>query len=124
MDLSITGAVSQILPEQSGQGRNGTWRKQEFILETDGDYPKQICIVQWGENIDKFALQTGERITAHIDLQSREYNGRWYTDVKAWRIQRADAGGGAQPQAGQPSWEGEPVPEPPFQDDEDDSLPF
>jgi hypothetical protein len=42
MDLKITGTVKQVLEEQSGEGRNGPWRKQEFILETDGNYPKEI----------------------------------------------------------------------------------
>lgn len=117
MDLKITGAVTQILAEQSGEGRNGQWRKQEFILETEGNYPKQICVVQWGDNIDKFGLQEGETITAHIDLASREYNGRWYTDVKAWKIERGEA------QAAPPAMDGEPFPEPTF-DASDDGLPF
>ena len=95
MDLSITGRVVQVLEEQSGEGRNGPWRKQEFILETEGQYPKQVCIVQWGEKIEEFAVQEGERLTAHIDIQSREYKGRWYTDVKAWRVERPDEAAGA-----------------------------
>ena len=122
MDLSITGKVTQILEEQGGQGRNGPWRKQEFILETEGEYPKQVCIVQWGDNIDKFGIREGERLTAHIDIQSREYNGRWYTDVKAWRVDRDAAQGG---EAGAPpSFAGEPFPEPPSDDDVEDDLPF
>lgn len=92
MDLQVTGRVTQILPEQSGEGKNGPWRKREFILETEGNYPKQICMVQWGDAIDQSAIQEGETVTAHIDLSSREYNGRWYTDVKAWRIERAQSG--------------------------------
>ena len=121
MELKIAGAVTQILPEQTGEGRNGQWRKQEFILETAGDYPKQVCIVMWGDSIDKFGLQDGEQITAHIDIQSREYNGRWYTDVKAWKVERADRG-----KAGPPPMPGEPFPDPPsdFDDNGDDSLPF
>ncbi|HKK07476.1 MAG TPA: DUF3127 domain-containing protein, partial [Gemmatimonadota bacterium] len=51
MDIQLTGTVKQVLEEQSGEGRNGPWRKQEFILETEGDYPKEVCIVQWGEKI-------------------------------------------------------------------------
>jgi hypothetical protein len=122
MDLSITGTVTQILEEQSGQGRNGLWRKQEFILETEGEYPKQVCIVQWGDNIDKFGIREGERLTAHIDLQSREYNGRWYTDVKAWRVDRDT--GAAPNDDGPPSFAGENFPEPPADDDVEDDLPF
>jgi hypothetical protein len=116
MDLKITGTVQQLLDEVSGESRNGPWRKQEFILETEGDYPKQICIVVWGDNIDQFAVQAGERLTASIDIQSREYNGRWYTDVKAWRVER-EGGAPAMPP-------GEPFPEPPFDDGGDDGLPF
>ncbi len=120
MDLQITGRVLDILEEQSGEGRNGPWRKQEFILETGGQYPKQVCVVQWGDNIDKFGISEGETITAHIDIQSREYNGRWYTDVKAWRVDRGADGGDAPP-----SDSGEPWPEPPADlDDGDDGLPF
>ena len=119
MDLKITGTVKQVLEEQSGEGRNGPWRKQEFILETDGNYPKQICIVQWGDNIDSFGIKVDERITASIDIQSREFNGRWYTDIKAWKVGREDEG-----QTGPPTMEGEPFPEPPDTDDDEDDLPF
>lgn len=103
MSLKIAGRVTQLLEEQSGTGRNGPWRKQDFILETGGDYPAQVCITQWGENIEKFALKPEETVTVHIDLRSREYNGRWYTDVKAWRVEREgaafDAAAGAGPGA-------------------------
>ena len=88
MDIAITGTVKQVLEEQSGTGKNGPWRKQEFILETEDRYPKPVCIIQWGDDIDEFDVQEGERLTAHVDIQSREYKGRWYTDVKAWRVER------------------------------------
>lgn len=88
MDLKIEGKVTQVLEEQSGTGRNGPWRKQEFILETPGEYSKPVCITQWGDKIDEFAVQEGDQLTAFIDIQSREYNGRWYTDVKAWKIEK------------------------------------
>jgi hypothetical protein len=113
--LTITGRVTQILEEQSGTGRNGPWRKQDFILETEGEYPAPVCITQWGENIEKFGVKEGETLTAHIDIRSREYNGRWYTDVKAWRVERAEAGGG-------PGAPGE-LP-PPAEEDLDADLPF
>ena len=118
MDLQIRGRVAQVLAEQSGEGRNGPWRKREFVLETEGDYPKQVCIVQWGDNIDRFGIQEGETITAHIDIQSREFNGRWYTDVKAWKVERAEAGAAPKPELD------EPWPEPPAASGDDDGLPF
>jgi hypothetical protein len=117
MDIRITGTIQQVLEEASGESRNGPWRKQEYVLETEGNYPKVVCIAVWGDNIDQFAIQAGERITASIDIQSREFNGRWYTDVKAWKVERPAAAGGAPP-----SRKGEPRLEPPG--DDDDDLPF
>lgn len=123
MDLQITGTVKQILPEVSGESKNGPWRKQEFVLETGGQYPKQVCLIMWGDNIDQFGIREGETLTAHIDIASREYNGRWYTDVKAWRVERPEGQGGA-PAPG----DDEPWPEPAGDDDDPfavkDDLPF
>ncbi len=122
MDITITGTVKQILEEKSGTSKNGPWRKQEFILETEGQYPKPVCIIQWGDDIDQFAVREGERLTAHVDIQSREYNGRWYTDVKAWRITRDEAGPDAPPAAGDEPWPDAPTD---WNDaGDDDDLPF
>ena len=86
--MEIKGTVKQILPVQSGEGRNGTWRKQEFILEIPGQYPKSICMHMWGDAIEASDLKLNEEIVASIDIESREYNGRWYTNIRAWRITR------------------------------------
>lgn len=88
MDLKIAGKVIDVLEEQSGESKNGPWRKQDFILETPGKYPKKVCVTQWGDQIDQNNISEGETITAFIDIQSREYKGRWYTDVKAWKVER------------------------------------
>jgi hypothetical protein len=84
--LELTGKIVQILPEKSGSTARGQWRKQEYILELPGDYPKQVCFMVWGDRIDQFAIRQGQELSVSIDLESREYNGRWYTDVKAWRV--------------------------------------
>jgi hypothetical protein len=86
--MEIKGRVVGILPEQGGESRNGSWRKQEFILETFDQYPKKVCIVVWGDKIDDMMPQEGQEVQASINVESREYNGRWYTDVKAWKIER------------------------------------
>lgn len=86
--MEIKGKVVQILPEQSGEGTNGTWRKQEFILEIPGNYPRKVCMSMWGNNIDAFNVKEGEELTVSIDIESREYNSRWYTNVKAWKVFR------------------------------------
>ncbi len=84
--MDISGKIIQLLPVQTGQGKNGTWKKQEFILETGDTYPKKVCIAVWGDKIDLASFKTGEMVDVSFDVESREYNGRWYTDVKAWKI--------------------------------------
>jgi hypothetical protein len=84
--MDISGKIIQLLPVQTGQGKNGTWKKQEFILETGDTYPKKVCIAVWGDKIDMGSFKTGDMVDVSFDVESREYNGRWYTDVKAWKI--------------------------------------
>ena len=86
--MEIKGKIIEILPEKSGQSANGEWRKQEYILETDSNYPKKICFLAWGDKIGEFNLKQGEDVEVSVDLESREYNGRWYTDVKAWKVSK------------------------------------
>jgi hypothetical protein len=94
MALEITGRVIQLLPEQSGTGKNGTWVRRDFVIETTEQYPKKVCFSGWG---DKAAivnsLQTGQNVNVSFNPESREFNGKWYTDLRAWKI---DAGVQAQ----------------------------
>jgi len=126
--MEISGTVVSILPEMNGQGKNGTWRKQEFILETEGQYPKKVCITMWGDKIDQFALSEGELVTASIDAESREYNQRWYTDLKAWKLEKGAAGSGQPAPSAANNAPGDfgPPPNPAFAPSggSDDDLPF
>ena len=72
---------------QTGQGKNGEWKKQDIIVETKGEYPKNICLTIWGNRINVEELVIGQEMIYHIDIESREYNGKWYTDVKAWKVE-------------------------------------
>ena len=83
--MQITGTVKQILPMQSGVGKNGAWKKQEVIIETDGQYPKQICVSMMKDLADRL-FTLGETITCSVNIESREFNGKWYTNVSAWKI--------------------------------------
>lgn len=86
--MTITGEVIKILDTQSGTNKSGEkWQRGGVVIETEGQYPKKIAISTWGDVVDYSSkLNVGEKITASIDIESREYNDRWYTDVKAWRI--------------------------------------
>lgn len=137
MALEITGKVHQILETQSGEGRNGTWKKGGFVLETEEQYPKNIHCTAWGDLISQVnALKVGDKIKANIDLQSREYNGRWYTDVKVWRLEKVTTEPiqTPPPDGGNSTSETTPPPPPPSEDptstkgdasaEEEDDLPF
>ena len=84
--MNLQGKIIQVIDEQSGESAKGPWRKQEYVLETDGQYPKKVCFMAWNDKIDEFAIKAGHVVDVGIDLESREYNGRWYTDVKAWKV--------------------------------------
>ena len=86
--MELKGKVIQLLPQQSGMGKKGPWKKQEFILETQAQYPKKVCLSAWGDKIDQFGIAEGDQLNVSVDLESREYNGRWYTEAKAWKIER------------------------------------
>lgn len=89
--MELEGKIIQINPLQSGESRNGAWKKQEFIVETKSQYPKKVCVTVWGDKIDQFGLKQNEDVTLSVELESREFNGRWYTDVKVWKVDRAGA---------------------------------
>ena len=90
--MQLSAKLIQLLPLQSGAGKNGQWKKQDIIVETDGQYPKKICISIWGDKIDEKQLQPGNMLKLDFDIESREFNGKWYTDAKAWKVEVAGAG--------------------------------
>lgn len=88
--MQLTAKLTQLLPIQTGTGKNGEWKKQDIIVETEGQYPKKVCISIWGDKINEGQLQIGNILKIDFDIESREYNSRWYTDIKAWKIEVAD----------------------------------
>ncbi len=93
--MELTAKLVQLLPLQTGTGKNGQWKKQDIIVETDGTYPKKVCISIWGDKINEAVLKVGSQLNISFDVESREYNSRWYTDVKAWKVEAAGAAGPA-----------------------------
>jgi len=84
--MEITGKLIQVLNAQSINGKNGAITKQDFVIETTDKFPKKVCLTMWGAVVDTFNYERGETITVSFDLSSREYNGKWYTEAKAWKI--------------------------------------
>lgn len=101
--MEMSGTVIHILPKQTGTNKTGnTWEKQDFVIQTGGQYPKKLCFAVWGDKIAKFQIKEGEEITVSFDVESREYMGKYYTDVKAWNVSRGSAGAGMPASSGMP----------------------
>lgn len=123
-ESKITGRILQALPLRTGTSKAGNqWQVQEYILETLGEYPKKVCFEVFGDNVAKYPLQVGQEVTAFIDIESREFNGRWYTSVRAWKIESGVEPPEQQAQAGQAAATGnaKTQPQAPVQSD---ALPF
>ena len=85
--MEIIGKVVRLGNLVEGTSARGPWRKQELIIETEEQYPRTVCLSCWTNQIDeiqKFA--PGQTIKAQIEISSREFNGKWYTDVRVWRF--------------------------------------
>jgi Domain of unknown function (DUF3127) len=98
MSLELTGTLIKVMPEVNGSGKNGNWVKQEFVIETFDQYPKKICCSAWGERVNdlkRYAL--GDALKLNISIESREYNERWYSDIRAYRIDSHDSQGESAP---------------------------
>ena len=115
--MEIKGKVVLVLPQQSGTSQAGNqWKKQEFVIETQEQFPKKICMTLFGDRVDQYPVAVNDEIVANIDIESREYNGRWYTNVNAWKIEKATAQAATTPP---------PAPMPTFEpQSETDDLPF
>jgi hypothetical protein len=116
--MELTGKITHLLETESGTSAKGDWQKRTIVIQNDTDkYPKPQAIQLWGD-LCNLQLNKGDEITAHINIESREYNGRWFTDVRAWKID-VDSGAPQQAKASKPL-----PPAPVFDDGNDDDLPF
>ena len=107
--MEITGKVVRLGTLTEGTSARGPWRKQELIIETEEQYPRTVCLICWTNQIDeiqKFA--PGQSIKAQIEISSREFNGKWYTDVRVWRFDPV----GAQPAMAAPAPQSQPAQQP------------
>lgn len=102
--MEIVGKIIQVLPLQSGtSSRTGnSWQVQSYVLETQEQYPRKVCFEIFGEDkIKNNPCNIDDLVTVSFDIESREFNGRWYTSIRAWRVQQGDMTS-AQPAAAAP----------------------
>ena len=93
--MEITGKIIQVLPPQSGTSKAGNeWKKREYVLETQETYPKKVHFDFFGERADQYPLEGGQTIKLSFDIESREYNGRWYTSIRGWKAEHINDNSG------------------------------
>lgn len=127
--MELEGTLITKLAVQSGKSARGDWAKQEFVIEyQDGNFPTKVCINVWGADKVKElgSFRLGEKIHVSFNISSREYNGKWYTDLRAWRITSSAAAGGQAYGPAPASSEPLPSPAPELTADDmpGDDLPF
>ena len=90
--MEVVGKIIQVLPMQEGVGRNGNpWKLQGYVLETLDQYPRKVHFEVFGEDRIKMnPCEIDQLVTVSFDIESREFNGRWYTSIRAWKIQQGD----------------------------------
>ncbi len=122
--MEFEGVVYKVLEPVKGTSARGEWTKQEVVFELPGEFSRKVCVSFWGDKAqDAASLKKGETVSVSVNIESREYNGRWFTEVRAWRVVRKSAA--------VPMPEAAPMPEfvpaadaEPFKSDLVDDLPF
>lgn len=93
--MEITGKITHALEVRSGtSSRTGNeWKSQSFVIETHDQYPRRCVFDVFGEDrLRDFNIQVGEELTVSFDIDAREYNGRWFNSVRAWKVDRTPPG--------------------------------
>ena len=122
--MDITGKIIQILPEQRFNGKNGEVVKNQFVIEHGGQYKKKAVFGVLGEDKWKqMNFAEGADVQVSFDIDAREWNGKWFGELMAWRVQIVNGQQQASASAS-PS----PAPQPQVQQNDahtdDDNLPF
>ena len=112
--MEVTGKITKVLDVQTGTSKDGKeWKKQSFLVETTEQYNNLYCIDIFGaEKVDNFAKyqKVGNNVKVTFNVNTNEWNGKYFTSLQSWRIDKVD---------------GITTPEPaPIPDNGEDSLPF
>ncbi len=119
--MEVTGKIIDKFELQKGTSKAGNeWQKQLYLMEVNennSQYPKKFVFDFFGSRVNEYPLEVGDTVTLSFDIESREFNGRWYTDIRGWRAVKVDgaaAPAGAAPGAapvdlGAPAISGAPI---------------
>ena len=126
--MEVKGKIIQKFDLQSGTSKAGNpWKKQNYLLETLDSFPRKIYFDFFGDRADQFNLNVGDLINLSFDIECREYQGRYYTDIRGWKAEKIDqnaAAPQAAPMADVPQAPAPGITDASFDQTEEDELPF
>lgn len=132
--MEIIGKAIAALPVKSGvsQRTGEQWQSREYVIETQEQYPKKMCFEVFGtDKLKEFNIRNNDLIKVHFDITAREYNGKWYNSIRAWKVEHVNQDGSVVgsttdvpvSQTPAPQTPATPVAAPAAQESDDD-LPF
>ena len=97
--MELSGKIIAVLEPRSGVSKTGNnWKVQEYVLETHDQYPRRMCFDVFGEDkINNFNIQIGEELNVSFDIDAREWQGRWFNSIRAWKVDRVNAAAAQMP---------------------------
>ena len=96
--MEIVGKAIAALPVKSGvsQRTGEQWQSREYVMETQEQYPKKMCFEVFGtDKLKEFNIRNNDLIKVHFDITAREYNGKWYNSIRAWKVEHVNQDGSA-----------------------------
>ena len=90
--MELAGRIIAVLEPRGGVSKTGNpWKVQEYVIETHDQYPRRMCFDVFGEDkINQFNIQVGEELNVFFDVDAREWQGRWFNSIRAWRVDRVN----------------------------------
>lgn len=124
--MELSGKVIAVLEPRSGVSKTGNaWKVQEYVIETHDQYPRKMCFDVFGEDkINQFNIQAGEELTVSFDIDAREWQGRWFNSIRAWKVERANTTPTGATEGGAPFPPPPSMPVDFTSSDDKDDLPF
>lgn len=123
--MEFTGTVFQILPVVKGQSARGEWQRQDVVFEMqEGTITRKLCVTFFNKPDEVARLSVGGSYNVSVNIESREYNGRWYTDIRVWRLQANQPAAPVPPAVEMPPIAPEPFVADSPANNEVDDLPF
>lgn len=109
--MELQGKVIIMTERRTGVSKTtgNPWAAQDFVIETHEQYPKRMMFTVFGEDkLNLFNIQMGEEINVYFDINAREYNGKYYNDIRAWRVDRVDPNNPMPQQTAAPAYPQQP----------------